>query len=78
MPRKVWRRGSASSSSTTRSASSAHGGMDLGAVHQALRRNQPGRILGGFTGPIAGQSVTNLDPNELGTDDGVRQMSGSF
>jgi hypothetical protein len=78
MPRKVWGRSSALCSSTTRSASSAHGGMDLGAAHQALRRNQPGRIFVGFTGRIAGQSVTNLDPNELGMDEGVRQMSGSF
>jgi hypothetical protein len=78
MQRKVWRRSSASCSSTTRSASSAHGGMDLGAAHQALRRNQLGRIFVGFAGRIAGQSVTNLDPNELGMDDGVRQMSGLF
>jgi hypothetical protein len=56
----------------------AHGGMDLGAAHQALWPNQPGRIFVGFTEGIAGQSGINLDPNELGMDEGFRQMSGSF
>jgi hypothetical protein len=78
MPRKVSRRSSASCSSTTRSASSAHGGMDLGAAHQALRRNQPGRIFVGFTGRIAGQSVTHLDRNELGMDEGLGRCQGRF